>query len=122
MVATEVRALAQKTAEASQEIGDLISNSDEQIRSGVELVNRTGESLADIVASIESMSDNIRLIAEASNEQAIGIDEVNQSVLQLDKVTQQNAAMAEESSAASITARQEADRLKDAVGFFRSVH
>ncbi len=119
VVATEVRALAQKTAEASQEIGDLISNSDEQIRSGVELVNRTGESLADIVASIESMSGNIRLIAEASHEQAIGIDEVNQSVLQLDKVTQQNAAMAEESSAASMTARQEADRLKDAVGFFR---
>ena len=121
VVATEVRALAQKTADASQEIGDLISNSDEQIRSGVELVNRTGASLGDIVASIESMSGNIRLIAEASNEQAIGIDDVNKSVLQLDKVTQQNAAMAEQSSAASITARHEADRLKEAVGFFRSV-
>lgn len=118
VVATEVRALAQRSSEAAQEISTLITNSSDQVEQGVELVGETGTALTAILASVTEISDRISTIASSAREQSIGIGEINSAVNELDHVTQQNAAMFEETTAASHALTQEAGSLVSAVARF----
>jgi methyl-accepting chemotaxis protein len=119
VVATEVRALAQRSSEAAREINVLISSSGDQVRQGVDLVDKTGEALASIVTSVSEISDRVANIATSSREQSSGLAEINAAVNELDYVTQQNAAMFEETTAASHALTAEADALALAVAQFR---
>ncbi|RYC28729.1 methyl-accepting chemotaxis protein, partial [Lichenibacterium minor] len=101
VVASEVRALAQRSAEAAKEIKGLISTSGTQVEQGVTLVGQTGEALSRIVAQVAEIDGIVGEIASSAQEQATGLDQVNTAVNQMDQVTQQNAAMVEESTAAS---------------------
>ena len=101
VVASEVRALAQRSADAAKEIKSLISASSQEVETGVKLVGDTGDSLSGIVAKVLEISDLVGEIAASAQEQAGGLNEVNAAVNQMDTVTQQNAAMVEESTAAS---------------------
>jgi methyl-accepting chemotaxis protein len=120
VVATEVRALAQRSADAAKEIKTLISESGEQVGSGVRLVGLTGEALKRIVGHVDQMSGLMGEIASAAQEQATALAEVNSAVNQMDKVTQQNAAMVEESTAASHSLTKEAQELTRLVGQFKT--
>lgn len=119
VVATEVRALAQRSADAAKEIKTLISASGTQVLSGVRLVNETGQALGRIVDQVARLNLLITEIAASSNEQATALGEVNSAVNQMDQVTQQNAAMVEQSTAASHALAREADELLNLVGQFR---
>ncbi|MBL3578126.1 methyl-accepting chemotaxis protein [Rhodovulum visakhapatnamense] len=119
VVASEVRALAQRSSEAAKEIKTLISASSEHVESGVSLVNRTGEALTDIVERVSNIAELIGDIATGAQEQSVGLGEINVGVTELDKVTQQNAAMVEEATAASTTLKQEASTLQQLVARFR---
>jgi methyl-accepting chemotaxis protein len=119
VVATEVRALAQRSSDAAREINELISASETQVNSGVELVDRTGTALAAIVESISEISVIVANIALSTKEQAAGLNEINSAVTELDQVTQQNAAMFEETTAASHALTSETDALVAAVSKFR---
>lgn len=119
VVATEVRALAQRSSDAAREINALISSSGEQVRQGVDLVDRTGAALASIVTSVSEISNRVSGIASSAREQASGLAEINIAVTELDHVTQQNAAMFEETTAASHALTSEADALAEAVARFR---
>ncbi|MGD1884002.1 MAG: methyl-accepting chemotaxis protein [Paracoccaceae bacterium] len=119
VVATEVRALAQRSSEAAREINSLISSSGEQVRQGVDLVDRTGSALSSIVNSVSEISARISGIAESAREQSAGLGEINSAMTQLDQVTQQNAAMFEETTAASHALTAETDALVRAVARFR---
>lgn len=118
VVATEVRALAQRSSEAAQEISKLINSSSEQVKQGFELVGETGSSLDSILSSMTEISERIQSIASSAREQASGINEINVSVTDLDQVTQQNAAMFEETTAASHALTNEADMMVSAVEKF----
>ncbi len=120
VVATEVRALAQRSGRASKEIKDLISNSDSQVRDGVGLVQKAGTSLEEIVTSVRKVADIISDIAAASKEQASGIDEVGTAVTNMDEMTQQNAALVEETTAALHSMTGQTDDLKKLVRFFKT--
>ncbi|WP_183214146.1 methyl-accepting chemotaxis protein [Brevundimonas variabilis] len=120
VVAQEVRALAQRSAEAAKEIKVLIAASSSQVRRGVKLVGDTGESLTGIVVKVAEIDGLISGIAQASQEQATGLNEVNSAVNQMDQVTQQNAAMVEEATAAASSLRSEASELMRLVGGFRT--
>ncbi len=111
VVASEVRALAQRSAEAAREIKALISASAQQVGSGVKLVGETGDALSRIVAQVAEVSGVVGEIASSAQEQATGLAEVNTAVNQMDQVTQQNAAMVEQSTAASHALAQEAEEL-----------
>lgn len=119
VVATEVRALAQRSSDAAREINELISSSGDQVREGVELVDRTGTALAAIVRSVAEISESVTAIATSAREQSNGLGEVNTAVNELDHVTQQNAAMFEETTAASHALTAEADALASAVATFQ---
>ena len=119
VVATEVRALAQRSSDAAREINALITSSGDQVREGVDLVDRTGSALGAIVTSVSDISDRIVTIATSAREQSAGLAEINTAVNELDHVTQQNAAMFEETTAASHALRGEADALATAVSRFR---
>lgn len=119
VVATEVRALAQRSSEAASEINALISNSSEQVQQGVDLVDRTGTALSAIVSSVSDISERVTEIASSAREQSIGLNEINVAVNELDHVTQQNAAMFEETTAASHALTAETDALAAAVAQFR---
>ena len=119
VVATEVRALAQRSSDAAREINTLISASAQQVRDGVDLVDRTGGALASIVTSVAEISRSVSGIAFSAREQATGLAEINTAVNELDQVTQQNAAMFEETTAASHALTAEADALAAAVAQFR---
>jgi methyl-accepting chemotaxis protein len=119
VVASEVRALAQRSAEAAKEIKTLISASSQQVGSGVELVGRSGEALQQIVVQVEQIDSLVAEIAASAQEQATGLGEVNAAVNQMDQVTQQNAAMVEESTAASHALRSEATELRRLIGEFQ---
>ncbi|MFN3521638.1 MAG: methyl-accepting chemotaxis protein [Phenylobacterium sp.] len=119
VVASEVRALAQRSAEAAKEIKTLISASTEQVGAGVHLVAETGEALERIVARVAEIDGLVSEIAASSQEQAIGLNEVNTAVNRMDQTTQQNAAMVEESTAASHALAAEAQSLAQAVSRFR---
>ena len=111
VVASEVRALAQRSAEAAREIKGLISASSAQVERGVALVARTGKSLEEIAGQVGRINGVVREIASGAKEQAVGLQEVNTAIGQMDQVTQQNAAMVEESTAASRSLMEEVDRL-----------
>ena len=99
VVASEVRSLAERSAQAAKDIKGLIVSSKNQVKDGVELVNRAGQSLAEIGTSIKSVADIVSDIARGSAEQAAGIDQVNKALAHMDTVTQQNSALVEENAA-----------------------
>lgn len=119
VVATEVRALAQRSADAAKEIKALIVNSGAQVESGVKLVNETGQALGRIVDQVARLSVLVTGIANSSKEQATALEEVNGAVNQMDQVTQQNAAMVEKSTSASYALASEAEDLNKLVGQFQ---
>ncbi|BAQ68920.1 methyl-accepting chemotaxis sensory transducer [Rhodovulum sulfidophilum] len=119
VVASEVRALAQRSSEAAKEIKTLISASSDHVASGVSLVNRGGAALSDIVERVSHIAELIGGIATGAKEQSVGLGEINVGVSELDKATQQNAAMVEETTAASTTLKQEASSLQRLVSRFR---
>ena len=119
VVATEVRNLAQRSATAAKEIKDLIQDSVSKVGAGAELVNESGEALENIVNSVIKVGDIVAEIATASQEQATGIDQVNKTVSNLDDLTQQNAALAEETSAASVSMNQCAREMVSLIEFFK---
>jgi methyl-accepting chemotaxis protein len=118
VVASEVRALAQRSADAAKEIKTLISASTQQVEQGVGLVGQTGEALQRIVAQVAQIDSLVSEIAASAQEQATGLHEVNTAVNQMDQVTQQNAAMVEETTAASHALAQEARLLAESVARF----
>ncbi|MEK8047491.1 methyl-accepting chemotaxis protein [Ideonella margarita] len=119
VVAGEVRVLAQRSAEAAREIKRLIGNSSERVEAGAREVAAAGTAVSGIVAQVSSVSQLIVEISTAAQEQTLGLGQVNDAVTQLDHVTQQNAALVEESAAASESLKQQADRLVQAVGAFK---
>jgi methyl-accepting chemotaxis protein len=119
VVASEVRALAQRSAEAAREIKDLISTSTNQVKEGVDLVGRTGEALERIVKQVSGITGLVSEIAASAKEQAVALVEVNTAVNQMDQMTQQNAAMVEESTAASHSLAHEAAELAGLVSRFQ---
>jgi methyl-accepting chemotaxis protein len=118
VVASEVRSLAQRSAQAAKDVKDLITRSDGQVKNGVELVRKTGNSLNEIVDSIKGIADAIREIASASAEQAGGIEQVNKALTQMDTVTQQNSALVEENAATARTLEEQAKMMDERVAFF----
>jgi len=119
VVASEVRALAQRSAEAAKEIKTLISKSTNQVSTGVELVDKTGEALKAIAVQVSEISGIVSEIAASAQEQATGLTQVNTAVNQMDQITQQNAAMVEQSTAASHSLRKEAKELVGLVSRFK---
>jgi methyl-accepting chemotaxis protein len=119
VVAAEVRTLAQRSAEAAKEIKGLIGASVEKVESGTKLVDEAGKSMADIVTEVSRVNDLISEIGAASVEQSTGIVQVGDAMQQLDQVTQQNAALVEESAAAAESLRAQAARLAEMVAVFR---
>jgi methyl-accepting chemotaxis protein len=119
VVAQEVRELAQRSATAAKEIKALISTSGQQVRKGVELVGKTGEALTEIVERIGEINDNVAAIVQATREQAVGLKEINVAVNSMDQATQQNAAMAEESTAASSGLAEQAAELRELLAQFK---
>jgi methyl-accepting chemotaxis protein len=118
VVASEVRSLAQRSASAAKDIKSLISDSVNKIRNGNELVDRSGATMKEIVLAITRVNDLMAEIAAASAEQAGGIDEINKAVTQMDEMTQQNAALVEESAAASESLLTQAEQLYEHVALF----
>ena len=119
VVASEVRALAQRSAQAAKEIKTLISASTKQVRTGVDLVGQTGEALGRIVSQVGEINTLVLDMAASAEEQAGGLQQVNTAVNQMDQVTQQNAAMVEQSTAASHSLASEAETLTELVSRFR---
>ncbi|MDX7952717.1 methyl-accepting chemotaxis protein, partial [Lichenihabitans sp. Uapishka_5] len=119
VVASEVRALAQRSAEAAKEIKALISTSAVQVGSGVALVGETGAALETIVAQVAEINAIVLDIAHSAEEQSTGLDQVNTAVNGMDQVTQQNAAMVEETTAAARNVANETEELARLVGQFR---
>jgi methyl-accepting chemotaxis protein len=101
VVAQEVRELAQRSASAAKEIKELIEASFSDVLTGVELVNKTGEALGSIGSQVQVISDHFATISQAAQEQSTGISEINSSVGAMDQITQQNAAMVEQTNAAT---------------------
>jgi methyl-accepting chemotaxis protein len=120
VVAGEVRSLAQRSAEAAQQIKALITDSVQRVDSGGRLVREAGTTMAEIVTSVRRVTDIIGEISSATGEQSAGIGQVNAAVGQLDRMTQQNAALVEQSAAAAESLREQARRLAEAVGAFRT--
>ncbi|NTS77540.1 MCP four helix bundle domain-containing protein [Catenovulum sp. SM1970] len=119
VVAAEVRNLAQRSAVAAKEIKDLIRDSVVKVEGGTQLVNESGETLNQIVSAVESVSVMIKQISEAANEQTIGIEQVSKAVTQMDDMTQQNAALVEEATAASLSLSQQAKDMYNLMAFFK---
>ena len=119
VVASEVRSLAQRSAQAAREIKTLISASVTSVESGAKLVQEAGATMGEIVASVQRVTDIIGEISSATQEQSQGLGQVNGAVTDLDQMTQQNAALVEESSAAAASLKEQAARLSDVVGTFR---
>jgi len=119
VVAQEVRELAQRSAKAAKEIKDLIRNSTAEVESGVKLVRETGEALKTIEQYIVTINQHMDAIATSSREQSVGLAEVNTAVNQMDQVTQRNAAMVEETNAASATLADESRKLRDLISQFQ---
>ncbi|MEQ8305874.1 MAG: PAS domain-containing methyl-accepting chemotaxis protein [Hoeflea sp.] len=120
VVAQEVRELAQRTATAAKEIKELITASGDQVKSGVSLVDQTGEALTAIVEQVKQINSNVQAIVLGAREQATGLAEINTAVNTIDQGTQQNAAMVEESTAASHSLAQEAASLFELIAQFKT--
>ncbi|MBT9368783.1 methyl-accepting chemotaxis protein [Rhizobium sp. CSW-27] len=119
VVAQEVRELAQRSAQAAKEIKDLIRNSVDEVSTGVKLVQETGDVLKVIEDQVIAINSQLDAIATSAREQSVGLAEVNTAVNQMDQTTQQNAAMVEESTAASSALAGEVRRLREIVSEFR---
>ncbi|MFT3956666.1 MAG: methyl-accepting chemotaxis protein [Piscinibacter sp.] len=119
VVASEVRSLAQRSAEAAKEIKGLIGTSVDKVETGSRLVADAGATMSEIVGSVQRVSDVIGEITASSSEQSDGIGQVNTAVNQLDQMTQQNAALVEQSTAAAESLRHQAQRLSEALAGFR---
>jgi methyl-accepting chemotaxis protein len=119
VVAGEVRSLAQRSAEAAKEIKALIGTSVDKVETGSRLVQDAGTTMSEIVASVQRVSDIIGEISAAATEQSGGIGQVNVAVTQLDQMTQQNAALVEESAAAAESLKEQAGKLASVVASFR---
>ena len=119
VVASEVRALAQRSSEAAKEIETLISSSATQVERGVDLVARTGTALQGIADQVSNITEHVIANAGAASEQSTGLNEINLGITELDSVTQQNAAMVEESTAACHELKAEADQLGEMIMRFR---
>jgi methyl-accepting chemotaxis protein len=120
VVASEVRALAQRSSEAAKEIKELISVSSQHVGTGVDLVGKAGTALNTIVGKVGEISALVAEIAVASQEQSSGLGEINTAINQMDQVTQQNAAMVEQSTAASHQLRREAAELTELTAKFQT--
>jgi len=120
VVASEVRTLAQRSGEAAKDISGLISSSNAEVTEGVKLVRQAGESLTRILEASQKVSATIADISSASGEQANGIDEMSQAVAHLDEMTQQNAALAEQSAASASSLSGRIGQLNDLVATFRT--
>ena len=119
MVAAEVRNLAQRSAQAASEIKDLIASSVQAVGGGVRHVEDAGAVMQEIVTSVQRVTDMMGAIHRAASEQATGIGAANASVAEIDRMTQQNAALVEESAAAAAALREQALRLSQVVQQFR---
>ncbi|XHH28910.1 methyl-accepting chemotaxis protein [Xanthomonas euroxanthea] len=119
VVASEVRALARRSADAAKEIKTLIADSTDKVELGSGLVHRAGATMREIVGSVKHVTDIMSEITAASAEQSSGIEQVNRTVAQLDEVTQRNAALVEEATAAARSLEEQAVELADAVSIFR---
>ena len=119
VVAGEVRTLAQRSSVAAREIRELIERSTDRVRAGSTLADQAGRTLRETVQSASRVNDVVAEITAASREQSAGIGQVTQAVAQMDHVTQQNAALVEQSAAAAASLASQADRLMAAVSFFR---
>jgi methyl-accepting chemotaxis protein len=120
VVATEVRSLAQRSSQAAKDISDLITNSSGQVKGGVELVNRAGTALNEIVESIKGVADIVSDIATASAEQSTGLDQIKEALSQMDEATQQNSALVEENAATAKTLADQSGAMGEQVSFFRT--
>ena len=119
VVASEVRSLAQRSSQAAKDITALITDSTGQVKEGVELVNRAGSSLGEIVDSIKKVAEIVADIATASAEQASGIEQVGKALSQMDEATQQNSALVEENAATAKALEDQASAMDRRVAFFR---
>jgi methyl-accepting chemotaxis protein len=119
VVASEVRSLASRSAEAAKEIKSLIGASVEKVETGTQQVNDAGASMGEIVSQVKRVSELISEISRATIEQSTGIGQVGEAVTQLDQVTQQNAALVEESAAAADSLKQQAARMAEVVSVFK---
>jgi methyl-accepting chemotaxis protein len=119
VVAQEVRALAGRAAEAARDIKTLVGRSSDEVRSGVELVTATGEALHRIGEDVLRINEHVKAIVTSAREQSVGLSEINSAVGQMDQVTQQNAAMVEQTNAASHTLASDAENLSRLVGQFK---
>lgn len=119
VVATEVRSLAQRSANAAKEIKVLITDSVDSVAAGSQQVEQAGLTMSEVVQSVNRVSDIVRDISSASHEQSRGIEQINQAIMQMDDVTQQNAALVEQAAAASQSMQNQADNLARAVSVFK---
>lgn len=119
VVAGEVRALAQRSANAAKEIADLIKESVDRVHAGADMANKAGSSMEQIVSSVTNVSGIMSEISDASDEQSRGIDQIGKAVTELDATTQQNAALVQESSAAASSLEEQAGQLARLVSAFR---
>ncbi|MGG7445368.1 methyl-accepting chemotaxis protein [Kosakonia oryzendophytica] len=122
VVAGEVRSLAQRSAEAAKEIEGLIQESVARVSSGSEMVNKAGETMKEIVSSVEGVSGIMTEISHASDEQSRGIDQISKAMSELDTTTQQNAALVQESSAAAGSLEQQSGQLSRLISLFKLGH
>jgi methyl-accepting chemotaxis protein len=122
VVASEVRTLAQRSAAAAKEIKELITDSVVKVEGGTKLVNEAGKTMEEIVGAVKRVTDIMAEITAAAQEQSSGIEQVNQAVMQMDQVTQQNAALVEEAAAAADSMQQQAQALSKAVSVFKVAH
>jgi methyl-accepting chemotaxis protein len=120
VVASEVRSLAQRSSQAAKDINNLITSSNSQVKDGVELVNKAGLALTEIVDSIKNVAGIVAEIASASAEQATGIEHVNVALAQMDEVTQQNSALVEENAATAKTLEHQATAMSERVAIFKT--
>jgi methyl-accepting chemotaxis protein len=120
VVAGEVRALAQKSASAAKDIKDLITDSVARIEAGTQLADKSGEMLSGITGSIEQVTNMIHQIAQASSEQAAGIHQVHKAMNSIDAVTQENAALVEETTASAESMNVEAQKLRESMRYFKT--
>jgi methyl-accepting chemotaxis protein len=119
VVAGEVRKLAQRSADAAKEIKGLIADSVGKVQDGHQLVEQSGRTLRDIVTAVKKVSDIVAEMTAAAHEQAGGIEQVNRAIVQMDQATQQNAALVEETAAASQAMGEQARELQSLMGFFK---
>jgi methyl-accepting chemotaxis protein len=119
VVASEVRNLAQRSAGAAKEIKSLIGDSVEKVERGSKLVGQAGVTMDEVVASVRRVTDIMSEIASASQEQSAGIEQVNQSIIEMDAMTQQNAALVEEAAAAAQSLQDQAGELSRVVSIFK---